>query len=47
MFSTTELSTSRQKLERDRPVGSRVADDAPTLGASGARDGYDALLTPH
>jgi len=28
-------------------IQSRVAHDASTLGASGARDGYDALLTPH
>ena len=29
------------------PLLSRVAHDAPISGASGARDGYDALLTPH
>jgi len=28
-------------------IQNKVAHDAPISGASGARDGYDALLTPH
>jgi len=33
--------------ERTQSIQTRVAHDAPISGASGARDGYDALLTPH
>ena len=32
---------------RSAAFDTRVAHDAPISGASGARDGYDALLTPH